>query len=181
MVKNANQGAGSLFTGAEFSVKFLCNLCSVCWSNHPRAFGILVEGNLLDNIGLQSLEHFCLEFWRKINCNKAKWNGSVQPVLSRTTSPARRRVGRAVPGSCAHVEASENPAVRGPRRHHCALEAVTLAWRPRPVPRSQCTLAGGRTAFPHWPSAPPHITTTPRPWWSSCRPWRWGGTASTRL
>jgi hypothetical protein len=30
MVKNANQGVGSLFTGAEFSVKFPCNLCLIC-------------------------------------------------------------------------------------------------------------------------------------------------------
>jgi hypothetical protein len=61
-VKNAKTDIESLFTSVEFSVKFLCNLCSIYWSNHPRAFGILVEGNLLDNFGIQSLEHFCLEF-----------------------------------------------------------------------------------------------------------------------
>jgi hypothetical protein len=79
----------------------------------------------------------------------------VQPALPRTTSP----VSRGVPGPRAHTEAPENPAVRGPRRRHCALEAVTLAWRPRPVPRGRCALIGGRTAFPHWPSAPTHVAT----------------------
>jgi hypothetical protein len=71
--------------------------------------------------------------------------------------------------------------VQGPRRRHCALEAVTLAWRPRPVPRGRCAVAGGRTAFPHLSSALPHVATAPRPCWSPYRPRRWGGTASTRL
>jgi hypothetical protein len=110
---------------------------------------------------VSSLEHFCLEFWRKFNWKKAKWNGSVQPALPRMTSPARRHVSCAVPGSSAHTEALENPAIRGPRWRHCALEAVTLAWRPRPVPRGRCALASGRTAFLHWPLTPPHVATAP--------------------
>jgi hypothetical protein len=35
-------------------------------SENLGAFGISVEDNLLDNFCIQSLEHFCLKFWRKL-------------------------------------------------------------------------------------------------------------------
>jgi hypothetical protein len=58
---------------------------------------------LLDNFGIQSLEHFCLIFLKKIYLKegRTKWIG--QPALPRTTPPARRHVGPAVPGPRAHV------------------------------------------------------------------------------
>jgi hypothetical protein len=36
-----------------------------------RAFGIIEEGNLLNNFGIQSLEHFCLQIVRKLILNQA--------------------------------------------------------------------------------------------------------------
>jgi hypothetical protein len=41
-------------------------------SKNPGAFGIIVEGNLLGNFGIQSLEHFCLKYWRKLIFKWAK-------------------------------------------------------------------------------------------------------------
>jgi hypothetical protein len=34
-------------------------------SKNPRAFGIIVEGNLLDNFGIQSLGYFFFKRWKK--------------------------------------------------------------------------------------------------------------------
>jgi hypothetical protein len=67
VVKNANQGVGSLFTGAEFLVNLHCCSCSNQWVKPYRAFGIIEEGNLLENFGIQSLEHFYLKNLRKLN------------------------------------------------------------------------------------------------------------------
>jgi hypothetical protein len=112
-----------------------------------------------------------------------KWlNGTVLEAGTPAHNVAARcHVDRAVPSSRAHAEVPKHPAVRGPHQWHCSLEVVTLVWRPRPVPRGRCALAGGRTAIPHWPSAPPHIAAAPCPCWSFCMPRQWGGTASTRL
>jgi hypothetical protein len=41
-------------------------------SKNPGAFGFIVEGNLLDNFGIQSLEHFYLKYWRKLILKWAK-------------------------------------------------------------------------------------------------------------
>jgi hypothetical protein len=108
--------------------------------------------------------------WKGLNETLLNVGAPAHDVVR--VSPRRPRR----PGLRAHAEAPENPAVWGPRRWHCALEAVTLAWRPRPVPRGRCALADGRTAIPHWPSAPPHVAIVPRPCWSFCRPHRWSGT-----
>jgi hypothetical protein len=43
-------------------------------NKNPGAFGINEEGNLLDNFGIQSLEHFCLKSLRKLILKWAKWN-----------------------------------------------------------------------------------------------------------
>jgi hypothetical protein len=40
----------------------------------PRAFGIFVEGNLLGNIGIQSLDHLYFENWRNFECKWVKRN-----------------------------------------------------------------------------------------------------------
>jgi hypothetical protein len=94
--------------------------------------------------------------------------------------PRACHVGVAVPGPRAHVEAPEDPTVQGPRRHHCAARANDASKKPRSVPRGLCALAGGRTSIRHCP--PVHRTSqpSPRPCWSSCRPRRWGESASTR-
>jgi hypothetical protein len=65
-VKNAKTGIGALFLGAENLVNLHCRSCSNQWVKPPRAFGIFVEGNLLSNFGIQSLDHFVFENWRKI-------------------------------------------------------------------------------------------------------------------
>jgi hypothetical protein len=36
-------------------------------NKNPGAFGIIEEGNLLDNFGIQSLEYFCLKNLRKLS------------------------------------------------------------------------------------------------------------------
>jgi hypothetical protein len=99
-------------------------------------------------------------------------------ALSRDVAPRAPRC-LAVPWLRAHAEALRNPAVRGPRRRHCAPMANDAREGSRPVPRSLCVLAGGRTAIPHWPpvrrTSPPH----PRPCLSSCRPQRCVATTST--
>jgi hypothetical protein len=41
-------------------------------NKNPGAFGIIVEGNLLDNFGIQSLGHFGLKYWRKLTLKWAK-------------------------------------------------------------------------------------------------------------
>jgi hypothetical protein len=97
MVKNANLCAGSLFTGAEFSVKFPCKLCSICWSNHPRAFVGLVWGKLMRNFCIQPLVHFYCKNWRKFDSKKVKLNWFCKPALPRTTSPARHHIGSPYP------------------------------------------------------------------------------------
>jgi hypothetical protein len=74
VVKNASQCANPLFMGVEFSAKFLCNLCSICWSNHPRAFVGMAEGKLLSNFCIQVFVHFCCKHWRKIESNRATLN-----------------------------------------------------------------------------------------------------------
>jgi hypothetical protein len=51
----------------------------------PLAF--FVEGNLLGNIGIQSLDHFYFENWRKFECKRVKSNCLCKPELPRTMSP----------------------------------------------------------------------------------------------
>jgi hypothetical protein len=53
---------------------------------------------LLSNFGIQSLEHFCLKFWRKFILKRAMWNCVWIRANPRTTSPARRHVGSPYPG-----------------------------------------------------------------------------------
>jgi hypothetical protein len=66
VVKNPKTGAGALFLGAEFLVTLHGSSCLNQQEKPPRPFGIFEEGNLLDNFGIQSLEHFCLIFLKKI-------------------------------------------------------------------------------------------------------------------
>jgi hypothetical protein len=67
VVKIANQGAGSLFISAKFLAILHWRSCSNQWPKPYRAFGIVEEANLLDNFGIQSLEHFCFKNVRKLH------------------------------------------------------------------------------------------------------------------
>jgi hypothetical protein len=104
-VKNPFEFTRLLFTGAEKMTKLACHSCSIPWITHPIAIGIFVEGNLIDNFGIQSLEHFCLNFWRKLDLKRAKRNGFGAPALPRTTSRRAMPRRRAVPRLRAQAEA----------------------------------------------------------------------------
>jgi hypothetical protein len=54
--------------------------------NTPRSFGLFEDGNLLDNIGIQSLGHIYFEIWRKFECKSGKSNWLCKTELPRTTS-----------------------------------------------------------------------------------------------
>jgi hypothetical protein len=56
-----NNALGYYSPVLSFCVTFL-QFVSKPVSKNPRAFGIIVEGNLLDNFGIQSLEHFYLKY-----------------------------------------------------------------------------------------------------------------------
>jgi hypothetical protein len=89
IVKNANQGVELLFTRAETLADFVCNLCSNPRAKPHRAFGNPVEGDLLRNFGIQSLEYFCLKNWRKFILKRATRDGlgARARVLARLRTP----------------------------------------------------------------------------------------------
>jgi hypothetical protein len=112
-------------------------------------------------------------------------SGCLNRFGARARAPARRRtpahhVDPAVPRARAHAEAPENPAVRGRRHHHCGPKAHDARKWPRPVPRGLPILAGGQTAFHHWPPTRRTSPLPPRPCQCSCRSRSSGETASTR-
>jgi hypothetical protein len=72
VVKNAKTGTGALFLGTEFLVTLHGRSCLNQQEKPPRPFGIFEEGNLLENFGIQSLEHFCLNFLKKIYLKEAR-------------------------------------------------------------------------------------------------------------
>jgi hypothetical protein len=71
---------------------------------------------LLNNFGIQSSEHFCLNFLRNFSLKGAKRNFCLNAGAPAHDVAARRHVGRAIPSLRVHAEAPENPAVRGQRR-----------------------------------------------------------------
>jgi hypothetical protein len=85
-VKNALEGVLLLFIGAEFLANLECRSCSIPWIKPLSAFANVVEGNLLNNFGIQGSGHFSLNFWRKFGLKKAKRN-----FLDSRRSRARRR------------------------------------------------------------------------------------------
>jgi hypothetical protein len=160
--------------------RLACRSCSIPWINHPRAFGIFVEGNLLDNFGMQSLEYFCLNFWRKLDLKRAKRNGFEHWSSRARRRTARRHVGASYPGcACTPRRRSDRRSEARAARHY-ALAPVTHAWRRRLVPCGHGRLAPAGAAFRHWPSAPPHIATALRPSPSSRSPCNYRATASAR-
>jgi hypothetical protein len=66
LVKNASQRVDPLFTSAKNSANFPCNSCQIYRSKHPRVFGKLVEGSVLNKFGIQTFVQFSLEIWRKL-------------------------------------------------------------------------------------------------------------------
>jgi hypothetical protein len=96
-VKNAGQHLRLLFTGAQKAANFACDLCSTCWEKDPRVFGKVVEGSVVHNFGIETLDHFCWKNWRKTLLNKATWNYFAGAWRSRALAIRRRRARRARP------------------------------------------------------------------------------------
>jgi hypothetical protein len=165
VVKITNQGAGSLFTGAEFLAILHWRSCSNQWVKPYRAFGIVEEDNLLDNFGIQSLEHFWLKNVRKLILKQAMWNcfwarRAGARRRARLATSARRRTTRRARRS--------RPATAGPwqaPRALCAYRRDTPP-TPRPATRGRRAHARGRTAIRHWPEARCTSPTAlpPMPW-----------------
>jgi hypothetical protein len=74
VVKNAFECVLLLFIGAEFLANLVCRSCSIPWIKPLSAFANVVEGNLLNNFGIQGSGHFSLNFWGKRNLRRAKRN-----------------------------------------------------------------------------------------------------------
>jgi hypothetical protein len=78
-------------------------------------------------------------------------------------TPRTRQVGLPYPGLARIPRHRSNHRSEARAATTVHLGSVTRAWKLRPVPRGRCALAGGRTAIPHWSSAPPHVTTASAP------------------
>jgi hypothetical protein len=180
-VKNAKQGAGLLFTGAEILANFHCNLCSNQWVKPPRAFGIFVEGNLLSNFGIQSLDHFYFKNWRKSEWEMVNSNWFWTRPHRARRHPRARHVGSPYPGRARTPRHQSTQRSEARAAATVQLGPMTRAGRPRPVTRDLHALAGGRTAIRHWPPLRRTSPPPPRPCLSSCRPRRCLAIASTRL
>jgi hypothetical protein len=86
LVKYAFEGVLLLFFGAEFLANLACRSCSIPWIKPLSAFANVVDGNLLNNFGIQGSGHFSSNFWRKFGWKKAKRN-----CLDSRRPRARRR------------------------------------------------------------------------------------------
>jgi hypothetical protein len=104
LVNNAFECVLLLFIGAEFLANLACRSCSIPWIKPLSAFANVVEGNLLNNFGIQGSGHFSLNFWRKFSLKKAKRNclesrrsrarHRPRATTSATPYPARARTPR---------------------------------------------------------------------------------------
>jgi hypothetical protein len=104
LVKNSFEFVLLLFIGAEFLANLACRSCSIPWIKPLSAFANVVEGNLLNNFGIQGSGHFSLNFWRKFSLKKAKRNclesrrsrarHRPRATTSATPYPARARTPR---------------------------------------------------------------------------------------
>jgi hypothetical protein len=72
-VKNLGQRSQALFIGAQKTANLACNLCTTGWEKNPRAFSKVLEGSVVYNFGIKTLDHFCWNFWRKMLSNRAAW------------------------------------------------------------------------------------------------------------
>jgi hypothetical protein len=154
VVKTASQHVDPLFMGVEFSAKFLCNLCSIYWSNHPRAFVGMVEGKLLSNFHIQSLVHFCLEFWRNFVLKVAAWNGlAPEHALPRDVAPLRATSAPSYPDHARTPRRQKNP-----RSEAGAVATVDLRFKTHGSGLGRC-----HAASPHSPAGEPPSTFGRRP------------------
>jgi hypothetical protein len=104
LVKNTFESVLLLFIGAEILAKLACRSCSIPWIKPLSAFANVVEGNLLNNFGIQGSGHFSLNFWRKFGLKKSKRNcldsrhsrarRHSRAAMSATPYPARSRTPR---------------------------------------------------------------------------------------
>jgi hypothetical protein len=75
------------------------------------------------NFCIQRLVHFFFKNRRKFDSKKVKSNCFEWDEPARDVALRTRHVVHAITGPRAHAEAPEDPAVRGPRRCHCAARA----------------------------------------------------------
>jgi hypothetical protein len=68
----------------------------------------------MSNFCIHRLVHFYFKNLRKFNSKRVKSNYFEWGELARDVVPRTRHVGRAVPGTCAQVEAPKDLAVQGP-------------------------------------------------------------------
>jgi hypothetical protein len=124
-VKNASQRLPLLFTGAEISAVFPFNSCQIYESKHPRAFGKLVEGSVVNNFGIQLFVHFCCKFGRKLESNGAK-QSSNKPERRHPHDVAPRTPRRpaAVPAHARTPRHRKTHRSEAGRHGHCAPKAI---------------------------------------------------------
>jgi hypothetical protein len=179
-VKNAKQGTGLLFTATKILANFHCNLCSNRRVRPCRAFGILVEGDLLSNFGIQSLEYFYFKNWRKIGSKLVK-----ETLFETRRTRARRRL------RTRHVGSPYPGRARMPRRRSNQRSEARAAPTVQLGPMTRVgSLGRCHAACAHSPArAPPSATgrrpaARSQPLWhpclSSCRPRSCKATASAR-
>jgi hypothetical protein len=132
--------------GAEFCAKFLCNLCSICWSNHLRAFVGMVEGKLLSNACIQMFVHFEL-FLSRVSPR------DIVPRHATSASPPYRRVRM--------MEQARGRRSKAGLREHCVPTGRDTPPTPRLVPCGRGTHA--RAAFCQWSKPRRTLPTTSVP------------------
>jgi hypothetical protein len=108
----------------------------------------------VDNFGIQTLVHLCLEIWRKIELKRVTWNCSRQSAGTCATSRPSRHVGRRrTPGARAR---------RGTRIPRSPRPGAIATVHLRPLMRAN-GLGRCHAASPHSPAGelPPSIGCRP--------------------
>jgi hypothetical protein len=116
MVKIAGQRLWVLFTGAQKTTKFACNLCKNGWEKPCMAFVEVVEESEIYNFRIYALIHFYSKIWRKTLLNRATWifvrwnamlsgTGRLTPARMSRARPLRSPLG-------SHADTSKRPLVR---------------------------------------------------------------------
>jgi hypothetical protein len=129
-VKQALEGALSLFIGAEFLAVLAWCSCSIAWTEPLQVFVKVVEGSLISNFASDAKVQFSLENWRKAILKTA----SVKYIYTENARFGRARRGTGVTAG------------------HCAVPTSTLACRPWQVagPGGADPPAGAPPAACHW-------------------------------
>jgi hypothetical protein len=123
---------------------------------------------LLDNFGIQSLDHFCFENWRKFECKRGKSNFLCKTKLPRTT--LRRGVPRRSHHRTVGRARQSGPATVGPRSGSASTVCLRGMTRCPPLGRCHAATAHspprappsaiGRRPAARRPSSPRHAVTT---------------------